>query len=69
MILFSLQVILWLRLEVTNYFSMNNLNVNGLHYHNSLKTSGPGFNVYKPNTEIISEPLTDKYSVGEQIGR
>lgn len=45
------------------------MNVNGLHYHNSLKTSDQSFSKYRPSTEIITQPLTDKYSIGEQIGR
>ena len=45
------------------------MNVNGLHYHNSLKTSDQSFSKYRPTTEIVTEPLTDKYTIGEQIGR
>ncbi|KAL4222618.1 positive regulation of fibroblast apoptotic process [Mactra antiquata] len=38
-----------------------------LHYHNAIKSTNSA--VYTPTTDIVSEPLTDKYEVGENIGR
>ncbi|XP_060572669.1 calcium/calmodulin-dependent protein kinase type IV-like [Ruditapes philippinarum] len=38
------------------------------HYHNAIKSTNDSA-VYTPSTSIISDPLTDKYIVGENIGR
>ena len=39
-----------------------------VHYHNSIKSTSNSA-VYQPVSSIITTPLTDKYTVGENVGR
>ncbi|XP_052799636.1 probable serine/threonine-protein kinase fhkE [Mya arenaria] len=39
-----------------------------LHYHNAIKSTQSSA-VYTPSTSIVTAPLTDKYTIGDNIGR